>query len=223
VKLIIFNGSPRGKGSNTRVLLEQFTRGFSENSANSFEIFYLNRIQDHPKLVEQFSTAELVFLAFPLYTDSVPGLVKAFIEALAPLAGRQNNPALAFLVQSGFPEAHHSRFVEKYLKKLAARLGSRYCGTLVKGGIEGIQIKSEWMKRQSLKLFYEAGREFGQSGGFSPELLKKIAKPEKLNRTGLFIFKFLQKLGMMNFYWDSQLKKNQAVEKRFAQPYLTEK
>lgn len=220
MKLIIFNGSPRGKGSNTRILLEEFTRGFSENPANAFEIFYLNKIKDHPKFAEEFSRAEAVLLAFPLYTDSMPGLVKAFIEALAPLAVQSNKPALAFLVQSGFPEAHHSRFVEKYLKKLATRLGSRDCGTLVKGGIEGIHIKPNWMKRKTLNLFYEAGREFGQSGQFSPELLEKIAKSEKLNRLGLFILKFLQKLGMMNFYWDSQLKQNQAFKNRFAQPYL---
>lgn len=220
MKLIIFNGSPRGKGSNTRFLLEAFTRGFSENPANAFEIFYLNRSKDHPKFAEEFSRAEAVLLAFPLYTDSLPGLVKAFIEALAPLAEQPNKPALGFLVQSGFPEAHHSRFVENYLKKLATRLGSRYCGTLVKGGIEGIQIKPDWMRRQTLNLFCEAGRTFGQSGQFSPELLEKIAKPEKLNRMGLLIMKFLQKLGMMNFYWDRQLKRNHAFEKRFAQPYL---
>lgn len=224
MKLTIFNGSPRGKGSNTRILLEQFTRGFSENQKNSFEIFYLNRIKDHPKFVEQFRAAEVVLLAFPLYTDSVPGIVKAFIEALAPLEGRTNNPDYAFLVQSGFPEAHHSRYVERYLQKLTHRLGTRYLGTIVKGGVEGIQVKPDWMKRKTLELFYQAGLEFGQSRSFSPELLRKIAHPEKLNRFALLVFRLLAKLGMTNFYWNSQLKRNHAYENRFAQPCLnTEK
>ena len=70
-----------------------------------------------------FGAADAVLLGMPLYTDAMPGLVMAFIEALAPRVGAVN-PPLGFLVQSGFPEALHSRPLERYLEKLARRLGS---------------------------------------------------------------------------------------------------
>ena len=47
------------------------------------------------------------------------------------LGTREGNPPVGFVVQSGFPEGLHSRYVERYLEKLAARLGSPYLGTIV--------------------------------------------------------------------------------------------
>ena len=90
-------------------------------------------------MVQAFAGAECVLLGFPLYTDAMPGMVKHFIEALEPLAGRKDNPSLGFLVQSGFPEGLHSRYVERYLEKLAERLGCPYLGTIVKGNGEGVR------------------------------------------------------------------------------------
>jgi len=55
----------------------------------------------------------------------MPGIVKVFIESLEPLCSREGNPDVGFIVQSGFPEAIHSRYVEKYLEKPSLRLGCR--------------------------------------------------------------------------------------------------
>jgi NAD(P)H-dependent FMN reductase len=148
MRLIIFNGSPRGTKSNTRILLEQFTNGFMMEADNQFEIYYLfdtTAVTDH---AEAFKNAAYVILAFPLYTNAMPGIVKHFIEALEPLCGRKENPTLGFIVQSGFPEPIHSRFVEKYLIKLVNRLKCEYKGMVIKGGVEGIQVQpSSWTKK----------------------------------------------------------------------------
>ena len=84
----------------------------------------------------------------------MPAIVKQFIEALEPLKNRENNPPMGFIVQSGFPEALHSRYVEHYLQKLAARLNAPYLGTIVKGGGEGIRMMQTkyWHQRLSLRL-----------------------------------------------------------------------
>ena len=140
-RLTLFNGSPRGRKGNTPIMLEQFAQGFGGPT----EMHHLIHLKETDKFVQAFAEAECAWIGFPLYTDAMPAVVKHFIEALEPLAGRPGNPPLGFLVQSGFPEAAHSRYVERYLEKLAARLGSPYLGTIVKGGGEGINVMTPQM------------------------------------------------------------------------------
>jgi NAD(P)H-dependent FMN reductase len=219
MKLTVFNGSPRGKGSNSRILLEQFLRGFETGQGNTHELFYLNRPSDAERFSQAFAEAENVLLAFPLYTDAMPGTVKAFIETLEPFRGRTGNPRVGFIVQSGFPEAEHSRHVERYLVKLAARLGCRYIGTIVKGGVEGIQVKPPGMTRKLFAAFENLGEIFGESGQFDEALTQRLAKPEKLPKWATVGYSILAKTGLMEFYWNKQLKENGVYEKRFAKPY----
>ena len=219
MRLTVFNGSPRGKTSNTKVLVEQFGRGFLEKPENSMESAYLNRTRKLKDQVELFAGSRHVILAFPLYTDAMPGIVKHFIEGLAPLCGRPRNPTLAFIVQSGFPEPAHSRYVERYLIKLAARLGCAYHGTAVRGGVEGIQMQPGWMTRKSFRGFYLLGKNYSEDNGFDEAVLKMLAPREKLSKSRLAFFSLLCKLGPGNFYWNYQLKQNKAFDSRFDRPF----
>ena len=218
MKLTVFNGSPRGKKSNTTILLEHFLKGFMETDGNSYELEYIVD-NDEEKLIEMFKDANNVMLAFPLYTDCMPGIVKSFIDTLKPLCGKQGNPSIGFIVQGGFPEAYHSRFVDRYLRKLTKRLNCQYVGCIVKGGIEGIRIMPQFMTKKIFNRFYEIGKVYGKSGKFDGELLKKLAKPEHLSVLRRLFFKFAILIGISNFYWDKQLKENNAFEKRFNKPY----
>ncbi|MBN1485085.1 MAG: NAD(P)H-dependent oxidoreductase [Chloroflexia bacterium] len=219
MRLTVFNGSPRGRGSNTRAMLEHLLKGFDTVPGNSHEILYLKRVQETERLVQAFAEAESVLLAFPLYTDSMPGLAKAFIEALAPLCGREHNPPLAFMVQCGFPESAHCRYVERYLQKLARRLGSRYVGTIVKGGCEGVRLMPERMNRKLFARLEGIGRTLGQDGRLDPEQLRRLARPERYPAWSMPVFTLLIKTGLLSSYWDRQLKENGVYEQRFAQPY----
>jgi NAD(P)H-dependent FMN reductase len=215
VRLTVFNGSPRGKGSNTKVLLEHFTNGFMTTDGNTYELAYLIRVKDRESFINLFQEAEQVLLAFPLYTDTMPAVVKTFIESLEPLCGREGNPDIGFIVQSGFPEAIHSRYVERYLEKLAVRLGCKYKGTVIKGGFEGIRATPDWMNRKLFKSFYELGKAFGETGEFDKQIVSKLGQPERITK---FYFWFI-KLMTHKLYWNKMLKKNNAFEKRFAKPY----
>ncbi len=107
----------------------------------------------------------------PLYTDSMPALVAEFIEALEPLVGREGNPRVGFLVQSGFSEALHSRGLERYLAKLAARLGSPYAGTIVKGGGESLQAMPDEALRGLFARLQSLGEQLARDGRFDAETL----------------------------------------------------
>jgi multimeric flavodoxin WrbA len=219
MRLTIFNGSPRGKKSNSKVLIEQFLRGFIETEGNTYEIFYLNRVNDAAAFQQAFAKADYVLLATPLYTDSMPGVVMAFIEALQPFVGQEGNPPIGFIVQSGFPEAGHSRPLERYFEKLSSRLGSPYLGTIIKGGAEGIQIQHEKMTHKLFEAFYQIGHHFGVTGEFDQGLVTRLAKPEHYPKWSIPIFKVLLKTNFGKFYWNMQLKENGAYENRFAQPF----
>jgi hypothetical protein len=222
MQLTVYNGSPRGAHSNTRLLLDRFLRGFEHRSGETHRLHYLVKLKQRDEQLRDFVEAPgPVLLAFPLYTDCMPGLVKNFIEDLRPLCGRDKLPPVLFLVQSGFPEAHHSRYVERYLEKLTRRLGCRYLGTMVRGGAEGIQVMPGIMTRKLFGLMYKLGSRLAQTGELDPGLLRKLASPEQLSPFAQWLYKKLL-YRMSNNYWNGMLKKNKALGRCKDRPF-TEK
>ena len=141
------------------------------------------------------------------------------IENLQYFIHHDNNPRLGFIVQSGFPESHHSIYVESYLKKLCEKFNSEYIGTAIKGGVEGIKNKPAWMTKKVFNQFEELGASFAKTGFFSENIEAKMIKPFQLSPTRIAFFKLMQKTGLINFFWDSQLKKNNAFDIRYAKPH----
>jgi len=218
----VINGSPRGKNANTQILLENVLEGYTSISGEEPLWHFLNTKKGRGAAAECFAKADLILLGFPLYTDAMPGIVKEFIESLAPLVGREGNPKMAFLVQSGFPEAHHSRFVERYLEKLTRRMGTPYAGTIVKGGCEGVRMMPEKANRKLFDCLQELGADLAQESAFDPVKLKQLARPERYPRFAAPLFKLMLKLPIAQSYWNSQLKQNKVYEDRFATPYIDE-
>ncbi len=221
MKLTVFNGSPRGKGGNTKLYLDHFLRGFEASERNTYELAYLNHVKNQDKFLQMFREAENVIIAFPLYCDAMPAMVKTFIESLKPLCGQKDNPSIGFIVQGAFPEAHQYRYVERYLKKLASRLGCNYIGTIVKGQGHGANEMPKSFNKP-FTMFYKLGQIFGKTGEFDTELLRKVAGPEKLSKLTLAIFKFIYKTKIGTKYWDDRLKANGVYKKRFDKPYTRE-
>lgn len=218
-RLTVFNGSPRGPKGNTLTMQKEFIRSFTSIPGNTSEVFNLFQMKRSDDFIQAFAGAESVLLGFPLYTDSMPSIVKSFIETLEPFKGQPGNPPIGFLVQSGFPEGLHSRHVERYLEKLAQRLGSPYLGTMVKGGGEAIGSMPENMNRGLFENLYQLGQAFAETGQFEPGLLRKLAKPERFSPLLSPVLKLVSKMSFASYYWDRQLKQNEAYEQRFARPY----
>jgi len=218
MKLTIFNGSPKGEHSNTKYLLDGFTEGFLDNESNSITLCYLNKVSEIKKQKVAFTDTDIVLIAFPLYHDSMPAIVKNFIENLEDLKGQNKNPSICFFVQSGFYETIHSRFVERYLKKLAKRLGCPYLGSILKGGIEGIKFRNGFRKKV-MKSFASLGKVFADKGAFDPKLVQKMTNPEKFSKLVVFIFKILDKTGLTKIMWKKQMKKNGVLNQSFARPF----
>jgi len=214
-RLTMFNGSPRGRRGNTPIFLEQFARGFGAPT----EMHQLIRLKETDQMVQAVAGAECVLLGFPLYTDAMPGIVKHFIEALEPLAGRKNNPSIGFLIQSGFPEGLHSRYVERYLERLAERLGCPYLGTIVKGNGEGIRLMPPNATRGLFEELQSLGAGLRREGNLDPKILVRLAAPERYPAILGPLFQLSLRLPLAHAYFDDMLKKNGVFDQRFARPF----
>jgi hypothetical protein len=199
--------------------MTHFLAGFTSSGNHNYKIVYLVQANQVSQHVKDFRDADNAILIFPLYTDAMPGIVKNFIEALVPFIHKSGNPSLGFVIQSGFPEPHHSRCVARYMEKLAKRLGCSHTGTVVRGGVEGIQVMPPWMTKKLYHHFYDLGVVYGKTGGFDKHIIQKLAPREKLSWGMKAFYRIGSWFGMTNFYWNSQLKSNKAFDQRFAQPF----
>lgn len=217
MKLVIFNGSPRYKKSNSKILTEQFLLGYNKIYSDAVPVYYLANLKRREEQTEAFLNAETVIFIFPLYTDCMPGIVKEFFERIAELKFTRSKK-IGFVVQSGFPEAIHSVYVERYLNKFTERLQCEYLGTVIKGGVEGIQMMPPWMTNKLFTKFEKLGEYFAKNEVFSEEISNTLRKPFKLSKMRRVVFTAMIKTGWANFYWNSNLKKNGAFENRFDRP-----
>jgi NAD(P)H-dependent FMN reductase len=217
MKLAIFNGSPRKAKSNSTILIHKFLKGYYNYDNPDFIIHYLADTPKNSEHIEKFIEADTVIIIFPLYTDAMPGQVKYFLESIENLDS--SGKSVGFIVQSGFPEAYHSIFIEKYLHKRSNTMGWNYLGTVIKGGVEGIQIMPPQMTKKLFSYFEQLGSNFSISGKFDPAIINKLRKPYRMSNLRLLIFRIGIKTGLANFYWNMKLKENNAYDKRFARPY----
>jgi hypothetical protein len=146
-------------------------------------------------------------------------LVTAFIEKLQPYLGKMTGRKLGFVVHSGFSEARHSRYVEKYAVWLARALGADYMGTAVYAGSEATRLMPDKMQNKKKTLFNRIGEGVFSEGLFDGKAVEKLVRTESLSGFKLLVYKLLVGTGVMNIYWNSELKRNKAFENRFARPY----
>jgi hypothetical protein len=217
--LLILNGSPRQKKSNSKILGDCFIEGYrSVVKKPGIIVHYLANFKKNKLYIEDFLKSNTVLFIFPLYTDAMPGVVKYFLEELyksKPM--RKTN--VGFIVQSGFPEAIHSVYLERYLAKYAKRMDFNYLGTIIKGGVEGIQVMPAGMTRKLYANFRQLGRYFAKTGKFDPAVKKRLAKPYKFSSLQRTFFRLMSLTGFTNYYWNMNLKKHGAYRKRHDRPY----
>lgn len=220
MKLVLFNGSPRGPRAHTLRMMNNLSKGFMETPGNTIEVHNIFKVTDQETYRKAFQSADIVGLGFPLYTDSMPGQVMTFIEeSLQPMLGRKNNPAMFYLVQSGFPEALHGRHVEVYLEKLTTRLGSRYLGSIIRGGAVGYDNNPPSTTKGISGYMYQLGLDLGKTGAFDPQNLQKQTGPEKFGFIGRLLMGLIESSGVMYSDWNQEMKRSGVFERRDAQPY----
>jgi hypothetical protein len=200
-------------------MLTRVADGWTAAGGGTVETLHLARKADFERAVAAYSESDVVMLGMPLYTDAMPALVKEWIERLEPRVGAQSNPLIGFLVQSGFAESLHSRPLERYLVKLASRLGGGYAGTIVRGEGEALQSMPDEASKRLWERLRLLGGQLATTGHFDEATLKKVALFERMSPSVAVLATLAVKLPIVQSYWNTPLKKNGVWDKRFDAPY----
>jgi multimeric flavodoxin WrbA len=223
MKRLALNGSPRGVYSNSRKILSWIFEGMREAGADAPPILDLARVEELEYQRKAFLEAEEVLLVFPLYTDSVPGVVKGFIDSLDGADPRLlEGKRFCFVVHSGFPESMQSEAVTRYLTRLCARMGMILLGSAVKGTSEGFRMMPDNLTGKTRAWFAAIGRSLVREGKFDEEAVGMLARPYRLTLPGKILFVLLSIANLHNMYWNVMLKKHGGWNRRFDRPYAKE-
>jgi len=107
MKILVLNGSPKGRKSNTLRLADAFVEGLNDASSNDVDVIDIKKMDvghclgcyvcwtktpgkcvikdDMTMLLEKYKAADMVVWSFPLYYFSMPSKIKAFMDRLLPL------------------------------------------------------------------------------------------------------------------------------------------
>lgn len=213
MKLTIINGSPRGKKSNSKVIAEWIKNPISNKM--DVDTYYAAQIKNHKEIISSLENNQTILIVFPLYTDSVPYVLKVLLEEMDPLKHKMNNINIYYVVHSGFMGGAHCRAVEKYLVYFSKYMGFNYCGTAIKPSSEGLRMIPEFLLVKTRKLFEKLSIDIISEKPFNKNTLAKLIPFE----TPKGATKKILKSGVGRGYFNSLLKHNGSYAKRYDRPY----
>lgn len=214
MSLLIFNGSPRGKKSNSETIISWFIEGFESPST-----VYLKKVEQHETFIEKARSFDQLLFVFPLYVDGMPAQVKRFFELMSQHKAIFTDKEVSFIIHSGFSEAIHSKNLEKYLNRFAEIMAMKTYGVFILPGSEGFRIMPARMTAKKARRVAEIGCLYQMNKPFHKEDQVALEGPLVQTKARVRAFKIMKKLGLTNFYWDKQLKQNNAFDQRFDAPY----
>lgn len=151
MKVVTINGSPRGRNSTSKIMIDAFTRyigdcdivdiTLAENDIQNCQGCYLCWINgsgcviddDFKKIVALSNGADLIVFASPVYFKNITGLLKNFIDRLTSTGSphvekKGESPKFVMLANCGFPYESEFEVISLWIKKFAASMNSTLVG-----------------------------------------------------------------------------------------------
>ena len=236
-KALIIFGSPRGKKGHTFRMLNHFISGL-EQSGVEVELIDLHahtirpctgcfscwtktpgvciHQDDMAGLLQKLDRAECVVYAQPLYTFSVPGIMKNFLDRCLPrlepylIKGPDNtsrhprrwsqNGRMVLFSVCGFPEIEHFDALRRMYRLLAQASGTHLVGEILRPGSESLQFADQMPQAIARieEATVEAGRQIGTLGYIQQETEHTISHPLATSQEGFHT--------VANEFWDSWIR-----------------
>jgi len=213
--MLILNGSP--KANREQGNTQRFIKYFTAELKKEYEVCHVYK--ENPRsLASKMKEYDTIIMVMPLYIHSMPSGVKALIDEL-PRFDSEEGKKIGFIVQFGFPEGYHAKWLCDYFKCLAKRLNCHYLGTVVRGDCAFISSDLDGYKPLFEKIT-ALGKRFGETGEFDKQLMEIISMPYLFDQKTRFILKGVCKLGIVDRQWKKQLRANKALRYAKDQPFL---
>lgn len=212
--LTAINGSPRGKKSNSNVIINWMLHALPEDTERITH--YATKTSLHQDIATSMHSNQTLLIVFPLYTDSMPYVLKALLEQMEPAKAQFVGANVYFIVQSGFGGGKHSRAVKQYLILASKLLGLTYMGTAIRPSSEGLRLMPDAMLKATKKRFEDLVEDIVNQRPFNPDTLADLIPFE----TPPWTMKLAIRLGLGNIYFNSQLRKNSVRSRRYHKPYI---
>ena len=214
MKLGLINGSPRGRKSNSDRILGWLTSGISNTV--SLEKVYAADIKKYDENLKKLEDCDYFVFIFPLYTDSMPGTSKAFIEEMELIKNVFSEKPIVFIIHSGFPESSQSKTVKRYVQYFSKLMNMNYTGCVLMGGSEALQVAPDKYFGGKAEAFKKLGENIAKLQELDSKAIGEIYGKESIGKIQSFLLNYTR---ISNFYWNRTLKKNGVFDKRYDKPY----
>jgi len=148
-KVLVMTCSPRGSKSTSEYLGMYLARRLKAKSVET-ETVRLYAVMEtaggQKELLSSVDRADILILAFPLYSDTLPALAIKALEIIAEHRSNMGNPKrqrFAVIVNCGFPEAFQNDTAVAICRRFTKETGMEWAACLSVGGGGGVKSKSE--------------------------------------------------------------------------------
>jgi multimeric flavodoxin WrbA len=206
-RILLVNGSPRGKAATSFRFLEGIAERIppDKNSVETVTVPARAGKKVPPGMLEAFYRCDVAVVAFPLYAYSIPAALTRFFEEYAGSygaeAGSSGGPRLYAIVNSGYYDPEVNREALRVMRHFSRRHGFSYrFGAAFGGGLVTAMLENVPLVNRRLLEVYRA---------FIDDL---ISDDQPCPGEDLFIKPFIPKRVML-FMKDSNFSKRMMAKK----------
>lgn len=141
MRIAMINGSPKGKNSASRVLLQDLKSCLTENV--EIKEFNFSKFQIDERVISELYDCDALVFAYPLYVDGIPSHLLSCLCELEKAGFPNKNCTVFCIVNSGFFEGKQNAIAIEILKNWCNKLKLQWgMGIGVGGGGSLLQMQS---------------------------------------------------------------------------------